>query len=102
MRLAGPSRRRDRNAKLLGPKTKSAGDMIMRSAVFASLALALLSVASTAAAEQQWDTLPPTPTLPQGGYSGNAPVNGIKIWYADYSRGEPVILLHGGLANSNY
>jgi len=29
-------------------------------------------------------------------------VNGIKIWYAVYGHGQPVILLHGGLANSNY
>ena len=29
-------------------------------------------------------------------------VNGIKIWYAIYGQGAPVILLHGGLANSDY
>jgi pimeloyl-ACP methyl ester carboxylesterase len=47
-------------------------------------------------------TLPPTPVLPQADRSGYAPVNGVKIWYAVFGRGEPVILLHGGLANSNY
>ncbi len=47
-------------------------------------------------------TLPPTPTLPQAAQSGLAPVNGIKIWYATFGQGEPVILLHGGLANANY
>lgn len=31
-----------------------------------------------------------------------APVNGIRIWYAEFGQGEPVLLLHGGLANSNY
>jgi pimeloyl-ACP methyl ester carboxylesterase len=50
--------------------------------------------------------LPPTPSLPQAAQSGYAPVNGIKIWYASFgpkaSQGEPVILLHGGLANANY
>jgi len=46
--------------------------------------------------------LPPTPTLPASAQSGTAPVNGIKIWYAEFGRGEPVILLHGGLANSDY
>jgi pimeloyl-ACP methyl ester carboxylesterase len=46
--------------------------------------------------------LPPTPTLPAHGKSGYAPVNGIKIWYATFGNGAPVILLHGGLANSNY
>ncbi len=54
------------------------------------------------AAEPQWLTLPPTPTLPPALQSGLAPVNGIKIWYATFGRGAPVILLHGGLANSNY
>lgn len=47
-------------------------------------------------------TLPPTPTLPPAIKSGYAPVNGIKIWYATFGRGAPVILLHGGLANANY
>ena len=69
-------------------------------------AIALLVFASSARAEQQWLTLPPTPSLPQAAQSGYAPVNGIKIWYASFgtkeARGEPVILLHGGLANANY
>jgi pimeloyl-ACP methyl ester carboxylesterase len=46
--------------------------------------------------------MPETPMLPQPDHSGYAPVNGIKIWYAEFGRGEPVILLHGGLANANY
>jgi len=58
--------------------------------------------AAAAHAEAQWETLPPTPTLPKPTQSGYAPVNGIRIWYASFGRGEPVFLLHGGLANSNY
>ncbi|MGH7047808.1 MAG: alpha/beta fold hydrolase [Stellaceae bacterium] len=54
------------------------------------------------AAEPQWLTLPPTPSLPTAEESGLAPVNGIRIWYAVFGKGEPVILLHGGLANANY
>ena len=69
-------------------------------------AFALFVFAATAHAEPQWMTLPPTPTLPQTAQSGYAPVNGIRIWYASFGpkdpRGEPVILLHGGLANANY
>jgi len=72
----------------------------------ASLALIFLLppvvVASAAAAATQWETLPPTPTLPKPDRVGYAPVNGIRIWYAEFGRGEPVILLHGGLANANY
>jgi len=63
---------------------------------------AILVTAAAARAEPQWLVLPPTPGLPQAEESGLAPVNGIKIWYATFGRGEPVILLHGGLANSNY
>jgi pimeloyl-ACP methyl ester carboxylesterase len=73
---------------------------------FVGFAFALLVFASSVRAEQQWLTLPPTPSLPQAAQSGYAPVNGIKIWYASFgtkeARGEPVILLHGGLANANY
>jgi pimeloyl-ACP methyl ester carboxylesterase len=62
----------------------------------------VLFALNAARAEPQWLTLPPTPSLPQATKSGHAPVNGIKIWYAEFGRGAPVILLHGGLANSNY
>jgi len=40
--------------------------------------------------------------LPKAEQSGYAKVNGIKIWYATFGQGAPVILLHGGLANANY
>jgi pimeloyl-ACP methyl ester carboxylesterase len=63
---------------------------------------ALLFAAAAARADPQWLTLPPTPSLPPAVQSGHAPVNGIKIWYATFGHGAPVILLHGGLANSNY
>jgi pimeloyl-ACP methyl ester carboxylesterase len=69
-----------------------------------NLFIALLVTVSvaTASAAPQWLSLPPTPTLPKAAQSGLAPVNGVKVWYAVYGRGEPVILLHGGLANANY
>ena len=67
------------------------------------LCLLLAGTGSAAvAAEPQWMTLPDMPTLPQADASGTLPVNGIKIWYASFGKGEPVILLHGGLANSAY
>ena len=62
----------------------------------------LLASVVAARAEQQWLTLPATPSLPKPTQSGYAPVNGIRIWYATFGRGEPVLLLHGGLANSSY
>lgn len=70
---------------------------------FAAVCIFLVVLAASAAnAEPQWLTLPPTPTLPPAEQSGTAPINGIRIWYATFGHGEPVILLHGGLANSNY
>ena len=62
----------------------------------------LMLVAPAVHAEPQWLTLPPTPSLPQATQSGYAPVNGVKIWYATFGRGEPVMLLHGGLGNADY
>jgi pimeloyl-ACP methyl ester carboxylesterase len=74
----------------------------MRRFPLAFCLLTLLASAAAAQAEQQWLTLPPTPSLPRPAQSGYAPVNGIRIWYATFGHGEPVLLLHGGLANSNY
>ena len=64
--------------------------------------LTFLGAAGAAGAAEQWMTLPPTPTLPKATQSGYAPVNGIRIWYAEFGQGAPVVLLHGGLGNSNY
>src|SRR5262249_12103410 len=75
--------------------------MTMRRLAFVFAALAF-GLTASAGAEPPWLTLPPTPTLPAAAKSGYAPVNGIKIWYATFGRGTPVILLHGGLANANY
>jgi pimeloyl-ACP methyl ester carboxylesterase len=69
---------------------------------FIFVCLLMLMAPLAAYAEPQWLTLPPTPTLPKAAQSGYAGVNGVKIWYATFGRGEPVILLHGGLANANY
>ena len=68
------------------------------------IAATLLASADPALAETtpRWLNLPPTPNLPAARQSGLAPVNGIRIWYAVFGAGEPVIMLHGGLANANY
>jgi pimeloyl-ACP methyl ester carboxylesterase len=54
------------------------------------------------AANATWLTLPPTPTLPNSARNGLATVNGVSIFFAQFGEGPPVLLLHGGLANSNY
>lgn len=67
-----------------------------------SLMLGLLSLSRPAAATPVWQTLPPVPSLPATTRSGMMPVNDIRIWYAEFGAGKPVLLLHGGLASSNY
>ena len=69
---------------------------------FACLLVTIVLASAPVCAEPQWQTLPPTPTLPPAAQSGYAPVNGVRIWYATFGRGEPVILLHGGLVNANW
>ncbi len=49
-----------------------------------------------------WLTLPPTPQLPGTMRSGRTTVNRTSIFFAQIGTGPPVLLLHGGLANSNY
>jgi pimeloyl-ACP methyl ester carboxylesterase len=74
---------------------------VTRRSVFVLAASATVA-AKPAMAEPQWLTLPPTPSLPAAVQGGTASVNGIRIWYATFGHGDPVILLHGGLANANY
>ena len=70
------------------------------------LLLSLVSVVWgwSANAGEPWMQLPPTPTLPHADRAATAPVNGIQLWYAIFGsgHGSPVLLLHGGLANSDY
>ena len=59
----------------------------------------------TATAVERWQALPPTPTLPKPWVTGRVVVNGARLWYAEWNAegsGIPVLLLHGGYANSSY
>jgi pimeloyl-ACP methyl ester carboxylesterase len=44
----------------------------------------------------------PTPARVPGEHTGHAKVNGIRLYYATIGHGPPVVLLHGGLSNSDY
>lgn len=49
--------------------------------------------------------LPSTPALPKGTVGRHIMIGGARIWYAEWNKhagGTPVLLLHGGYANSNY
>jgi pimeloyl-ACP methyl ester carboxylesterase len=66
----------------------------------AFLLLPLIGALATTA--QQWEQLPPTPDLPKPNRSGIAAVNGVRIWYAVFGQGSPVIMVHGGAGSSKY
>jgi pimeloyl-ACP methyl ester carboxylesterase len=73
--------------------------------ILAALLLTVVAVvAGRAAAEPQpkWLTLPPTPVLPRKIQEGHVTNGGAELWYAEFGAGLPVVLLHGGLASSDY
>jgi hypothetical protein len=67
----------------------------------ALLAFLLLLPFQAAPSEPLWQTLPPTPGPVSGEHIGHAKVNGISLYYATIGHGSPVVLLHGGLSNSD-
>ncbi|MBI1180762.1 MAG: alpha/beta fold hydrolase [Alphaproteobacteria bacterium] len=62
--------------------------------------IAFLFAASPAFAVDRWMTLPEPPPMPKADQSGFAPVNGIRMYYASYGKGAPILLIHGGLGNA--
>lgn len=71
---------------------------------WALLALLLIPVLPVQSREQ-WQILPPTPSLPAGTVGHRVMVDGALLWYAEWgarNKGIPVLLLHGGSLNSNY
>jgi pimeloyl-ACP methyl ester carboxylesterase len=75
--------------------------------VRAALVVLIAGVASVAgsATPARWETLPLPPAMPQATKSSTITVDGAQIYYAIYgtpSADPPVILLHGGLGNSDH
>ncbi|MGO6725107.1 alpha/beta fold hydrolase [Rhizobium ruizarguesonis] len=60
----------------------------------------LLAVAGAQSAEH-WAELPAFPSMPVAKTSGMADVNDIKMYYAKYGEGEPILFIHGGLGNAD-
>ena len=64
--------------------------------------LGALMLAAPAGAAELWRTLPAPTPLPAAALQGYVAHDGARIWFSTYGAGAPVILLHGGLANSDY
>ncbi|HMG56158.1 MAG TPA: alpha/beta hydrolase [Kofleriaceae bacterium] len=54
------------------------------------------------AGKPRWQTLPMPPALPRADVQDSVDVRGAKIVYTVYGKGDPVVLLHGGLGNSSH
>jgi pimeloyl-ACP methyl ester carboxylesterase len=72
------------------------------------LALAVLFVVvpllapAPAFARPRWQELPLPPPMPPSDDHGTVAVSGARIYYAIYGKGDPVILLHGGMGNGDH
>src|SRR5690242_17571012 len=71
------------------------------------LAIAVLVATTSIAAAKpaRWQTLtPPTATMPTAASTGNVEREGASIYYATYgdAKNPPVVLLHGGMGNSDH
>lgn len=65
-----------------------------------AIALMLLPATGNPSSAPIWETLPvarPLPTLTMEGYVDH---DGARIWYGAVGKGEPVVLLHGGMESS--
>jgi pimeloyl-ACP methyl ester carboxylesterase len=50
---------------------------------------------------QIWRELPDPGPMPTVGASGDAPINGVKIHYAVFGAGAPILLIHNGLGDAD-
>jgi pimeloyl-ACP methyl ester carboxylesterase len=68
------------------------------------IACAIVLAAGSAGARPRWQELPLPPPMPEAAEHGTVDVDGAHIYYARYGKpdGDPVILLHGGLGNSDH
>jgi pimeloyl-ACP methyl ester carboxylesterase len=53
-------------------------------------------------AAERWQALPATPAPVPGLHPGHTKLDGISLFHAEIGHGPPVVVLHGGLANSDY
>jgi pimeloyl-ACP methyl ester carboxylesterase len=68
--------------------------------VFGLLGLAGPCLAGPAATK--WTSLPKPSPLPTPDEQGVVKLEDVALWYASFGKGDPVVLLHGGLGNSDH
>ncbi|OWV85919.1 alpha/beta hydrolase [Rhizobium sp. R635] len=74
----------------------------MRATAFAMLTFfSMILTAAGARSAERWAELPAFPSMPAPKVSGVADVNDIKMYYAEYGEGEPILFIHGGLGNAD-
>lgn len=82
---------------------RTAAGGVSRRAVIGAGVLAFAGASTRPAqAIEPWAILPPTPRLPPEQSRGTLAINGANIWYAAFGSGDDVVMLHGGLAHSDY
>jgi pimeloyl-ACP methyl ester carboxylesterase len=64
--------------------------------------LLVVALCGVASAKPRWQTLPLPPAMPKAVTTGQVSVGDARIYYATYGKGDPVVLLHGGLGNSDH
>jgi pimeloyl-ACP methyl ester carboxylesterase len=64
--------------------------------------VAIAGWVSSASAKPRWEELPLPPAMPPAASKCEVDIGGSKIYYAMYGKGDPVILLHGGLGNADH
>jgi pimeloyl-ACP methyl ester carboxylesterase len=69
-------------------------------AVIAFAVVAMGGAARARPSKPRWQTLPMPPAMPRADAQGSVEVKGANIFYAVYGKGDPVVLLHGGMGNS--
>jgi pimeloyl-ACP methyl ester carboxylesterase len=65
-------------------------------------ALPALDALPASSSEPPWRRLPDTPPPPPKAQATRAVLNSTLLWFATVGQGEPVVLLHGGLADSDW
>lgn len=77
---------------LAAMKAAQLEEQVMRAvAVAVAMFFSAVLAAASAQSAERWAELPAFPPMPPAKTSGMAPVNDIKIYYAEYGAGDPIL-----------